>query len=89
MTAANAHLETRLLDAAEEQRADGLALLDELLRAARDGEAAMQAIVAREFRDAGYETDVFEADLASLQSHPEFSLLPSLPRWERLGGRMS
>ena len=72
------HLETRLLDSVDEQRADGLALLDELLRAAEDGEAAMQAIVAREFRQLGYETDVFTADLASLQDHPEFSLLPEL-----------
>jgi acetylornithine deacetylase len=73
-----ADLETQLLRIVEAQRADGLALLDELVQAARGGEAAMQAIVARVLRDAGYATEIFEADLTALQDHPEFSLLPEL-----------
>ncbi len=85
MTYATADLEARLLDIIEEQRADGLALLDALLQAARDGEAAMQAIVARAFHDAGYETDIFEADLTSLRSHPEFSLVPELAALGTIG----
>jgi acetylornithine deacetylase len=71
-------LETKLLHTVAEQRPEGLVLLDALLRAARDGEAAMQAIVARELRDLGYEIEVFEADLDALTVHPEFSLLPEL-----------
>jgi acetylornithine deacetylase len=71
-------LEARLLRIVEEQRPDGLALLDALLRAAREGEAAMQAIVARELRDLGYQIDMFEADLTALDAHPEFSLVPEL-----------
>jgi hypothetical protein len=69
-------LETKLLRIVEEQRPDAIALLDALLRAAREGEAAMQAIVARELRNLGYEIDIFEADQDALSTHPEFSLLP-------------
>lgn len=97
-----AELETRILHWIEtEGRERGLALLDELLQAARDGEAAMQTIVAREFFALGYETDVFTADLDALASHPEFSLLPELAslgtanrpnvvaRWPGAGGGRS
>src|SRR5262245_20200439 len=78
MIDSQAALEDRLLRTVEAQRADGLALLDELLRASKEDEAAMQAIVAGALRDAGFELDVFEADLAALHAHPEFSLLPEL-----------
>jgi acetylornithine deacetylase len=78
--------EARILRMVDQQRAEGLDLLDELLRAARHGEAAMQAVVAREFRTMGYDTDVFEADLSALRIHPEFSLLPELAALDT-GGR--
>jgi acetylornithine deacetylase len=59
-------------------RAAALALLGDLVAAARRGEAAMQAIVDAAFREIGYATDVFEADLAALAGHPEYSLMPEL-----------
>lgn len=60
------------------ERASALALLRDLVAAARRGEAAMQAIVVAAFAELGYATDLFEADLGALAGHPEFSLMPEL-----------
>lgn len=70
--------EEQILALVGQQRQAALDLLDELLQASRKGEQAMQEIVAREFQAAGYQIDVFEADLEALRSHPEFSLVPEL-----------
>lgn len=80
MTESETHtdLEARLRQIVADQREEALALLDALLQASRAGEAAMQEIVARELAAAGFTIDHFEADLAALANHPEFSLLPEL-----------
>jgi acetylornithine deacetylase/succinyl-diaminopimelate desuccinylase-like protein len=78
MMSVTADLEGRIRDQVEQRRAESLELLNHLLRASRAGEQAMQAIVEREFQAAGFETDVFEADLEHLRDHPEFSLLSEL-----------
>jgi acetylornithine deacetylase/succinyl-diaminopimelate desuccinylase-like protein len=78
MASVTADLEARIRDQVEQRRAESLDLLDQLLRSSRAGEQAMQAIVAREFQAAGFQTDVFEADLNQLRDHPEFSLVPEL-----------
>lgn len=78
-------LEQHVLHIVEQKRAESLDLLDSLLQASRAGEAAMQAIVEREFLAVGLATDSFEADLAELSRHPEFSLLPELAELGSVG----
>lgn len=68
----------RVLGQVDQQREAALDLLDRLLRASREGEQAVQEVVAHEFRATGFQTDVFEADLDALRPHPEFSLVPEL-----------
>ena len=78
VTHARSAIEEAIVRQVEHGRSDAIALLNDLVGAARDGEAAMQAIVAAAFGELGYETDVFEEELDALRDHPEFSLMPEL-----------
>lgn len=78
MTTPQSGIEEAVVTQVARERASALTLLRDLVAASRDGEAAIQAIVAGAFAELGYETDIFEADLEALASHPEFSLMPEL-----------
>lgn len=73
-------LEARIAQRIDADRNDLVELTRALVRieSTTGHEGPVQAFVARQFRDEGFDVDVFEPNLATLRGHPGFQDLPGL-----------